>query len=170
MGESESHTLISLVEMGEIPEAFNVRVLNLDLRYELAANAEGQYLQRYFSNHATYRLRIAVGNDAFLAKHDEGITIAPEKFRLAQNFPNPFNGETRIQYDIPDPTGLRVVVYDMMGREVKELIHSGAHPVGYFEIGWNGVDNQGNRLASGIYLISFQSTEFQATRKMVLLK
>lgn len=169
-GESKSQTLISLAEMGEIPEAFNIRVLNLDLRYELAPNAEGQYVQRYFSNHATYRMRIAIGNDAFLAEHDEGIAVAPETFRLAQNFPNPFNGETRIQYDIPEPTGLRVVIYDMMGREVQELIRSDAHPVGYYEIGWNGVDDQGNRLASGIYLISFQSTDFQATRKMVLLK
>jgi len=169
-GAVEDDILLSLNRLGELPSSFDIRVLNLDLRYELNEHHNGEYIQRHFANQERYRLRVMAGTSDFLAKHDEGITQAPEQFRLAQNYPNPFNGETRIQFDIPEPTGLRIVIYDMTGREVVELLRSDAHAVGYHEISWSGNNSSGHRVASGIYLISFQSDSFRATRKMVLLK
>ena len=169
-GATAEDIYLSLDEIGDLPDAFDIRVLNMDLRYELAADHSKFYRQRYYKENATYRMRIAIGTEDFLAKHDEGITLAPDQFRLAQNFPNPFNGETRIQYDIPEPTDLQVMIYDMTGRQIRQLIRSGAHPVGYHEVSWDGTNDQGQRVASGIYLIRFQSPEFHATRKMVLLK
>ena len=169
-GAGEDDILLALDRLGELPTSFDIRVLNLDLRYELSESHPGEYVQRHFSNQESYRLRLMAGTSEFLSKHDEGITQAPDRFRLAQNYPNPFNGETRIQFDIPEPTGLRIVIYDLAGREVLELLKSDAHPVGYHEISWNGNNMNGHHVASGIYLISFQSDTFRATRKMVLLK
>jgi len=169
-GAVEDDILLSLERLGELPSSFEIRVLNLDLRYELNEHHDGEYIQRHFASQDRYRLRVMAGTSEFLAKHDEGITQAPDQFRLAQNYPNPFNGETRIQFDIPEPTGLRIVIYDMTGREVVELLRSDAHAVGYHEISWSGNNSSGHRVASGIYLISFQSDSFRATRKMVLLK
>ncbi len=161
---------LSLKRLNDLPEGFNIRVLNLDLRYELNELEKDQYSQRIFLADATYTIRILVGNEEFLQENDEGIAPAPKHFRLSQNFPNPFNGDTRIQYDVPEPSLLRVVVYDMLGREVRELIRSESHPVGYHQISWNGTDQQGHPVASGIYLVSFQSKNFQASKKLVLLK
>ncbi len=169
-GQAQEDILLSLDQSGDLPEGHMIKVLNLDLRYALRENDDNQFTQKVFSSGASYRLKVLVGDENYLASNDEGIGEAPTRFNLSQNYPNPFNGHTRIKFDIPEPTGLKVVIYDMTGRQVKELIHSDAHPVGYHEISWEGKNDRGLRVASGIYLINFQSAEYQATRKMVHLK
>ena len=169
-GTSHEDVSLTLEQFGELPENFSIRVLNLDLRYELPETSPGVYEQRNFGGTESYRLRVLVGDEDFLAEHDEGITQAPESFSLAQNYPNPFNGDTHIQYAIPEPTALRIIIYDMKGRVVREILSTDAHPVGYHELSWNGLNDRGQAVASGIYLISLQSPVFQTSRKMVLLK
>jgi hypothetical protein len=88
----------------------------------------------------------------------------PKTFSLAQNFPNPFNPETVIRFQLPVAGYVKGVVYDILGREVAILIN-GEMPAGYHEIKFNA-----SNLPNGVYMYEISSGDFRAVRKMILLK
>jgi hypothetical protein len=88
----------------------------------------------------------------------------PTAYNLEQNFPNPFNPSTVITYALPSPTAVRLSVFDMLGREVKVLVHGMQQP-GFYEVRLDASD-----LPSGIYVYRIKAGEFQATRKLALVK
>ncbi|MEE8573199.1 MAG: endonuclease [Gemmatimonadota bacterium] len=90
-------------------------------------------------------------------------------FRLCRNVPNPFNPTTTIRFEIPRERGVRVEVYDVSGRLVKVLADCD-YPAGEHEVSWGGRDADGNEVASGVYFCRMTCGEFEAGRKMVLLK
>jgi hypothetical protein len=99
----------------------------------------------------------------------------PTTFVLAQNFPNPFNPTTEIQYelayDINNPNGSRTIlkIYNILGREVRTLVND-EQPPGFYRVPWDGTDDFGQRLTSGIYIYRLQSGSFTATRKMAFVQ
>ncbi|MBN1293034.1 MAG: PQQ-dependent sugar dehydrogenase [Candidatus Latescibacteria bacterium] len=99
---------------------------------------------------------------------EEGI---PVSFSLAQNFPNPFNPSTAIRFNIPadnqDNTSLRI--YDFRGAIVRTFSIQGIKP-GIHSIVWDGTDNAGNAVASGLYLYQLQAGGFTQTQKMILTR
>ena len=84
-------------------------------------------------------------------------------------YPNPFNPITVIDYAIPEPTNVRLVVYDILGRHVKTLIHAN-QTAGYKSIRWNGTNDQGRLVSAGMYFYHLQTVGYSKIRKMVLLK
>ncbi len=88
----------------------------------------------------------------------------PKEFSLSQNYPNPFNPSTRIRFDIPKTSFVRLAVYDILGREVAVLVNKEMKP-GCYEATFDGKE-----LASGIYLYRIQATDFIKTRKMIITK
>ena len=94
----------------------------------------------------------------------------PSMFRLGLCSPNPFNPVTSVDYDIPDGGGsVDISVFDIAGRHVATL-YSGHHESGTHRVAWDGRDDRGRDVASGIYFVRLDAPEFQASRKMVLLK
>jgi len=93
---------------------------------------------------------------------DEG--VVPEKYELSQNYPNPFNPETVIRYSLPKAEEVSLVVYNLIGEEVANLINE-RKPAGNYTVEWNASD-----IASGIYFYRLQAGDFIETRKMILLK
>jgi hypothetical protein len=94
----------------------------------------------------------------------------PSAYSLSANFPNPFNPETEIHYSLPAAGplhALRIAVYDRLGRRVK-ILFEGAQPAGTHSIRWDGTDEQGRLLPSGVYMLRFQADGFNETRKMAL--
>ncbi|MFC1484637.1 T9SS type A sorting domain-containing protein [Candidatus Neomarinimicrobiota bacterium] len=93
----------------------------------------------------------------------------PLTYRLYPSYPNPFNPTTIIRYDLPHPVGVRLAVYDLLGRDIVRLVdqpmEAGAHSVV-----WNGRDQQGRYLPSGIYLARMVAPGYTKSIKMVLLK
>jgi pimeloyl-ACP methyl ester carboxylesterase len=95
----------------------------------------------------------------------EAINIgAPEKFFLSQNYPNPFNTTCIIQYDIAKQCLVKIIVYDLLGREIKTLVNESLKP-GIYEASFDG-----SQLSSGIYFYKIQSGDFSETKKMILIK
>ena len=94
---------------------------------------------------------------------DNSVEMVSE-FKLAQNFPNPFNPTTNIGFEIPENSFVTLSVFDMMGREVMQLVN------GYREAGSYNVTFDGTDLASGIYFYKLQAGNFSRTMKMVLSK
>jgi hypothetical protein len=93
----------------------------------------------------------------------------PTKFRLQNNFPNPFNPLTTIRYDLPEYGFVNVTIYNVMGELVKDLVNSQQN-AGYQSIQWDATNNKGQPVSAGLYLYTIQAGEFRQTKKMVLLK
>jgi flagellar hook assembly protein FlgD len=109
------------------------------------------------------------------AASQSGVTEAedspsPATFKLRQNAPNPFNPSTTIYFDIPDGGGdVTLQIYDVSGRLVRTLI-DGYKPSGAGAVSWNGRNDQGQPMASGIYFYRMTAPGFSEMKKMVLLR
>jgi hypothetical protein len=95
---------------------------------------------------------------------DEEISGLPKEFRLYRNYPNPFNPNTTIKYDIAKDSDVKIKVFDILGREITTLVNS-SHKPGRYEVNFNA----GN-LASGVYIYSITAGTFKKTQKMMLMK
>jgi len=97
----------------------------------------------------------------------------PKSYKLLQNYPNPFNPTTTIRFDLPENEGemqdVTVVVYDMRGRRVRMLIDSDLK-AGSHQVHWNGRNDRGESVASGIYMYTLKTGSERFTRKMTVLK
>jgi hypothetical protein len=91
------------------------------------------------------------------------------RFDLLQNAPNPFNPETEITYAIPRNCHVRLIIYNVRGQRVKTLV-DGFERIGNKTIRWNGKDEAGQKVASGIYFYRLEASDFTQCRKMVLIK
>ncbi len=96
-------------------------------------------------------------------------TDLPKTFVLHQNYPNPFNPETTIEYEITKPTRVVLKVINLLGQEVRTLVDVEKVP-GFYEVLWDGRDQEGLRLSSGVYLYRIEAPGLTLTRKMVLLQ
>jgi len=88
----------------------------------------------------------------------------PDNYVLYQNYPNPFNPFSTIKYDVPNDTRVKIVIYDLVGREVKTLVNEDK-PAGSYDIQFNG-----SNFASGVYFYRIQAGDYIVTKRMVLLK
>ncbi|MCU7496742.1 MAG: T9SS type A sorting domain-containing protein [Ignavibacteria bacterium] len=93
----------------------------------------------------------------------------PGSFELDQNYPNPFNPSTTIKYRLAKASNVRVMVYDVTGKQVAELVDD-FKQAGEYEVSWMGQDNSGRQVASGVYLYTIQAGTFTKSMKMILMK
>jgi hypothetical protein len=97
------------------------------------------------------------------------LRIAPKAFALKQNFPNPFNPTTVIRYALPEASNVRLDVHNTLGQVVRTLVDEKQVAAGY-RITWDGRNEHGQQMASGIYIYRIVAGEFTATRRMLLIK
>ncbi|HLF15661.1 MAG TPA: FlgD immunoglobulin-like domain containing protein [Bacteroidota bacterium] len=98
----------------------------------------------------------------------EGVNI-PATFALSQNYPNPFNPVTHFTVALPKATEVEVAVYDILGRKIASLLN-GNQPAGQYTLEWNGRDDNGMAVTTGMYFLRVSSDEFNAARKVMLMK
>jgi len=91
-------------------------------------------------------------------------------FQLSQNYPNPFNPSTKIQFAVPETEKVRMDVYDIQGNLIKTLVDYELYQPGKYEVNWDGLDNKGSRVASGVYFAKMLAGKFAQTKKMVFTK
>ena len=112
--------------------------------------------------------------DARIFLREGGVGIAdhsnstPRIFSLNQNYPNPFAPSTTVRFGLPAPVNLTLTVYNSLGQEVRTLA-SGKYASGKHEITWDGRDDNGKKLASGVYLLAMRAGEAVLTRKIILM-
>lgn len=118
-----------------------------------------------------YRLK-QIDNNGNYTYYNLSTTIEialPKEFKLSQNYPNPFNPITKIDYELPFDSKIRIVVYDILGREVKNLISGESKQAGYYTVELNATN-----LSSGTYfyrmIVNTQGKDFIFTKKMIVIK
>lgn len=95
--------------------------------------------------------------------------LLPSSFTVFQNYPNPFNPSTTISYGLPETGPVKVIIYNVLGREVKTLVNTN-QKAGIQNVVWNGDNNAGHTVASGIYFYKVIAGEQVQVKKMIMLK
>jgi len=109
-----------------------------------------------------------------ITSSDEELMNIPGEIVLHQNYPNPFNSETTIYFELPGAEHVRIIIYNILGKQIKELLN-GPRTVGHHRVVWDGLNNEGIRVASGIYLYRLEAVlpdgvVITLTNKMTLIK
>lgn len=107
--------------------------------------------------------------DYIVDVNDERETEIPKNYGLTQNYPNPFNSQTNIEFQVPNQSIIKLEIYDILGQKIITLINQEKYP-GSYSVNWNGKNEFGDSVNSGIYFIKFSSDNFSDTKKMTLLK
>jgi hypothetical protein len=113
--------------------------------------------------------------EAVVIPVDKGEVILPKSFNLSQNYPNPFNPNTTIRFEIGTGSGNQAAVnttlkvYNILGQVVKTLVNEPKLPGIYYQI-WDGKNEQGEKVSSGLYFYQLRAGNYSETKKMVLLK
>ncbi|NUN70632.1 MAG: choice-of-anchor D domain-containing protein, partial [Bacteroidetes bacterium] len=99
----------------------------------------------------------------------EVMPTIPTEYALSQNYPNPFNPSTRIEFALPAAENVSLKIYDILGREVRSLINDQYNP-GRYDITWDGKNNLGSQVSTGMYIYHLRAGQFSQTKKMMLMK
>ena len=119
----------------------------------------------------SYRLKQIDYDGSFNYSDIVEVTVGniPDEYKLLQNYPNPFNPSTMIRYQVPQKSNVTIKVYNLLGREIKTLFNGPVQP-GYHDVEWNGLNNHGIQMSSGIYIYRMTAGTFTGSGKMILMK
>ncbi|MAT56828.1 MAG: hypothetical protein CMF23_02505 [Ignavibacteriae bacterium] len=128
---------------------------------------ECSFIEYDYPNYSSYRYNVL--NTGIIT----AITSKPESvnkgFRLNNNYPNPFNPSTIIDYEVPSPSQIKIEVFDITGSKIRTLIQD-FHQAGNYKVEWNGTDEYGNIVSSGAYFYKMSNEKFSDVKKMIFLK
>ena len=97
------------------------------------------------------------------------LTALPKTYDVAQNYPNPFNPTTTIKFALPAASDVKLEIYNVLGQRVRTLVN-GRVEAGYHRVEWDGRNELGHQVATGIYIYRFQAGDFVKVKKMILMK
>jgi photosystem II stability/assembly factor-like uncharacterized protein len=129
---------------------------------------KGEIFSIYFTNNSTGYL--TVGNEIYKTTNGGTVFVSnistetPSSFSLSQNYPNPFNPTTKIKFNVAKTGEVKIIVFDVTGREVQTLVNESLKP-GTYEAAFDG-----SQFTSGIYFYRLQANDFTETKKMTLIK
>ncbi len=136
-------------------------------------NTSGQFglysFQQSATGLASYFDNIVVKSITTTGIEDRPTASIPADFHLMQNYPNPFNPSTQIAYRLPSSGFVSLTVYDLLGRMVRTLV-SGEQEAGYKTVAWDGRDQLGNSVPSGVYFYSLKAGTIVESMRMVLIR
>lgn len=146
----------------------------------LATSSETEYTDSQVSGGSAYYYRLSAydfaGNESIyssevgvITRVEERGSGTPTEYALEQNYPNPFNPETTIKYQLPQPGHVRLVVFDALGHQVRELVDRD-QAAAYHLIVWDGRDQAGHVVPSGLYFYRLESEKFSTMKKMIMMK
>ena len=165
----EKEIFLSGVLKGKIPEGLSIAFIDIPERKAIFNFLE-YGLQIIKNSNISYDIKIIMGElDYVQQMSDEILENIPSTFSLSQNYPNPFNPVTKLDYNLPLRSMVNISIYNVLGQEIKILVN-GVKEYGYHSITWNGQDNLGKEMASGVYFARITSQGFTKTRKMLLVK
>jgi len=120
-------------------------------------------------SYGTYKIQVRDLADLGQLGVDENFESLPRQFALHDNYPNPFNPETRIRFEVGKQENVQLIIYDMLGRKVRTLVNDNYDP-GMYVINWDGMNDNHQPVSSGPYLYRIKAGEFIDHKKMILIR
>jgi formylglycine-generating enzyme required for sulfatase activity len=145
--------------------------VSIDGEY-LTLFAEGKTKKGKDSLHVLVTMISAQSQKSSFAKESFALDLPkqiPSSFQLEQNYPNPFNPSTTIEFQLPRDILVSLDIFNVLGQKVATLVNE-TKKAGYYQIQWNGTNNAGQAVATGVYYIRLQSKDFVATKKIMLIR
>jgi len=99
----------------------------------------------------------------------EDSEVLPTAYAISQNYPNPFNPTTTISFQIPEASNVSIIIFNNLGQKIRTLVNENKNP-GNYNVVWDGRDESGFQVSSGIYIYRIQAADFNQSRKMLLVK
>ncbi len=99
----------------------------------------------------------------------DDIKINPYSYQLYENFPNPFNPETQIRFEIGARENVQILIYDILGRQIRYLVNEQYSP-GFHVVNWDGTNETGQPVSSGMYIYLLKAGDYMADKKMLFVK
>lgn len=159
---------VALAGTGQLPEGYGLYVMDRDHRSAIAV-ADSSFGVDMSAAFPVRRLRLLLGTMQYADDHGEGIPLAPLAFGLSPNYPNPFNPSTTIRYQLGGQSAVRLEIVNLLGRRVRTLVDA-TQEAGSYSARWDGLNDAGRAVASGVYLYRLRADGFVATRKMLLIR
>ncbi|MEW5922396.1 MAG: FlgD immunoglobulin-like domain containing protein [Candidatus Zixiibacteriota bacterium] len=135
----------------------------------MKAGSDNQYVAKDANNVSVYCGGCKCGGISRDVAEENDALMLPMEFVLHPCRPNPFNPQTRVDFDLPQAAEVSIIVYNILGQKVATLIDKNLE-AGYHTVTWNGTDESGRAVSSGIYLCVMRAGEFTASQKMSLMK
>ncbi|MFH1197556.1 MAG: glucoamylase family protein [bacterium] len=129
----------------------------------------GKIWESFMANEEIQTALTAIGFTDVVDDIDDEVETLPGVFELVGNYPNPFNPSTIIKFSLPEKQNIKVTVYDMLGRKVKEIFN-GEMTSGLKEVTWDGTNNINANVSSGIYIYTVSNGDKLLSGKMILQK
>jgi len=164
-----SEVVLRLVEVQNLPAEWEVILLDKASHVAINFSEVKQYAFPSGNGKTMREFRIVVGKKDFVETNDLNLSGVPQAFALGQNYPNPFNPQTRIDYELPVTSYVKISVYNLSGQFVRTLFE-GEQSAGRYVVSWDGANANGERAASGVYLVRMEAGRFVNVRKMVLTR
>jgi len=148
---------------------------NMEADNMMSILSEGEVLDHvkgvFNYSFGTYKVQIRDAADLGTTMgFEDDVSINPYEYALHDNFPNPFNPETQIRFSIGGEEAVKLIIYDMMGRQIQTLINGDSFSAGFHVVNWNGLDSKGQKVPSGVYIYRIKAGNFIADKKMLLVK
>ncbi|MCW9066367.1 MAG: T9SS type A sorting domain-containing protein, partial [Ignavibacteriaceae bacterium] len=150
----------------DVPDDMEIYLLDIDRSYSINLGESTEYSFTPVKDHSQLKIVVGKSEKVNLVLNN----LMPTEFILGNNFPNPFNPSTTIQVSVPNTSDIKLIVYNILGQEIRVLFEGISAPGNHwFE--WNGKDQQGLSVPSGVYIYTLRtSTGINISKKMVLMK
>lgn len=143
----------------------------LKIRFEVVdPTIRNRSTQLRFNRAMVNDLNAKTLNGIVIFTNTSDIELLPQDFILFQNYPNPFNSETLIQYQIAEPSAIRLTIYNVMGSEVRTIVNERNQAAGCYQAIWDGKDGHGMEMPSGIYVYELKTDRFVQRKKLAMVK
>ncbi|MBX2991995.1 MAG: choice-of-anchor D domain-containing protein [Bacteroidetes bacterium] len=166
--QSDQTVAVAVREIGRPVDGFNTYILDED-EFAYVPLANGSFSVRSGAANTVRSFRVIIGTPEFAREASGGIPLAPVEYVLDQNYPNPFNPITTIRFALSKRSEVSLSLYNLLGQKVRTLV-SGEQTTGIYSVVWDGLTDGGSQAASGVYVYRLRAGEFQATRKLLLLR
>jgi PKD repeat protein len=165
---SRESARIWIEDIDKLPSDYSLSLI--DQTRQLAIElTDGQATLVVPSQGEVKQLRLLVGTSEYIANQEEELRISAMQYALHQNYPNPFNPETVISYQLLKNCYVKLDIYNPLGQRIRSLVNR-EQEAGHHGVTWDGANDSGEQVSSGIYFYRITTGEFNAMRKLILLR
>ncbi|MBL7960547.1 fibronectin type III domain-containing protein, partial [bacterium] len=155
-------------DVANLPQQFNL--ILYDITHNKKINALDASSGYEFRNDRPTSFKVFAGSADWVEQNVQQLEKElPQTFALHQNYPNPFNPTTRIAFDVAQSGNVKIKIYNVLGQEVATVVNR-YYETGRYNIEWNGRDDMGRQLSSGVYIYRLETGKVSRVKKMLLVK